>query len=184
MYDRCGSVFVIATSTTIAAAAVMLSVRRDMSAVLYRWVARAMRGAGFVVLFLFCSMALADECTQIDARVAETVTDYLDSWENVAIAFKQFGKCDDGSVAEGFSDKISRLLSEHWTLLPQLVRLTEKTRGLEAFILNHLDETVSLNDARKIATLAYGSCPSTARALCTKIRAKLGDVEHVHRPGA
>ena len=143
-----------------------------------------MRCACTVVLLWFCSAALADDCTQADAQIAGTVTDYLDSWKNVATAFKEFAKCDDGEVAEGFSDKISRLLADHWPRLPELVQLDAKTPGLEAFVLKHLDETINLVDAQKISKLARHSCPSVARSLCTKINARLGDVENAHSSDA
>jgi hypothetical protein len=139
-----------------------------------------MRCAFVVLLLSCCSAALADDCTRTDAQIAGTVTDYLDSWKNVAIAFKEFAKCDDGEVAEGFSDKISRLLADHWQRLPELVQLAAKSPGLEAFVVKHLDETINLVDAQKISKLARHSCPSVARSLCTKIKARLGDVENVH----
>lgn len=56
------------------------------------------------------------------ARIAthmppEAVTDYLDSWQNIAQCFRQFRACDDGGIAEGISDAVARLLANRWDRL-------------------------------------------------------------------
>ena len=143
-----------------------------------------MRYTSFIALLCLCPPAWPDECTSADAYTAETITAYLDSWKNVAMAFKQFGKCDDGSVAEGFSEAVARLLADHWQQLPTFVQIAQSNPGLEAFVLRHLDETINLPDAKKIAKLARDSCPNDARPLCRKIVAKLGSVGSVPSRGA
>jgi len=134
-----------------------------------------MRRATFIALMFLCRGACAEECA--DARAAEMSTDSLRTWTSVAAAFKQFSGCDDGVVAEGFSEGIARLMADHWAQLPQLAHLTPSNPGLESFVLKHLDETINLADAKKIATLAHDSCPKDTQSLCTKILGKLGFVQ-------
>ena len=60
---------------------------------------------GLFILVLFTRNVYAKECSQLEGYAAETVADYLDSWQNVHLAFQQFAHCDSGGVAEGFSDE-------------------------------------------------------------------------------
>ena len=74
-----------------------------------------------VVLALPLRVVAADkDCTQLEAYAAESVTDYLDSWGNVYVFFKQFRHCYDGAVAEGAQDRIQLLWSRQWRQLPKI----------------------------------------------------------------
>src|SRR5713226_1028890 len=73
-------------------------------------------------------------CSERDAFAAETVTDYLDSWDNVYLFFKQFRQCYDASIAEGANDKIQQLWSKRWSELPIMVSLTQKDHQFKSFI--------------------------------------------------
>jgi hypothetical protein len=105
----------------------------------------------------------------------------MDSWQSIASVFRHFSKCDDGCIAEGFSDRISRLLADHWEQVPDLVALSRTTPGLESFVVRHLDETISLSDAQKIESLAWNSCPKEAEELCKRIKRKLIQPDPVYR---
>jgi hypothetical protein len=146
--------------------------------------AEKLRYALLTALVCLSTPVWPDECTSSAAYAAEMVTDYLDSWKNVATAFKQFRKCDDGVVAEGFSDAVARLLADHWDQLPALVQIAGSTPGLEGFVLRHLNETTNLSDVQKIAKLARDSCPKSADSLCVKIAAKLRSIEGAGASGA
>ena len=62
-----------------------------------------------LLILALVQVANAKECTQMEAYAAESVTDYLDSWQNVNRAFRDFGHCDDGGISEGFDEAISLL---------------------------------------------------------------------------
>lgn len=141
-----------------------------------------MRASCFIVFFSLLGVsAWADECTQPDAVRADAALDHMDSWRSIESVFRRFSKCDDGSIAEGFSDRISRLLADHWEQVPDLVALSRATPGLESFVVRHLDETISLSDARKIEKLALNSCPRGAGALCNRIKEKLIQPDPIYR---
>ena len=74
---------------------------------------------------------------------AETVTDYLDSWKNVSRAFRAFGHCDDGGIAEGFDEAISVLWVNHWQKLPDMLKYTKENNDFKTFIYKRIwSETV------------------------------------------
>lgn len=91
--------------------------------------------ASAFALFLVTRPLVAAECSSLDVYAAEEVADYPDSWKNVHLAFQEFAKCDDGGVAEGYSEAVARLLADRWNTLPELVRLIHSDPPFEAFIL-------------------------------------------------
>jgi len=118
----------------------------------------------------FCApTAFADECSQQDGFIAEAAADHLNTWKKVARAREQFAHCDDGAVAEGFSDAVARLLARHWAQIPTLVSLIHSQPALEPFVLAHLNESDDFDDLKAIRTLASHQCPATATSLCAKL---------------
>lgn len=135
----------------------------------------------FVLLLLLGVSAWAGECTRQDADSADAALEQMNSWQSTASVFRRFSKCDDGYIAEGFSDRISRLLADHWEQVPDLVALSRTTPGLESFVVRHLDETINLADAKKISNFAWNSCPKGAEVLCRRLERKLIDPDPVYR---
>jgi hypothetical protein len=137
-----------------------------------------MRGVGLHEMFRLLIIALtllnaaasnARECTQLDAYAAEAVVDYLDSWRSLHRAFTQFRHCDDAAIAEGFSEAVARLLADKWSELRQFQALAVKEPEFEKFVLRHIDDTVTLEDRKKIHVLSTTHCPTVARNLCAAI---------------
>jgi hypothetical protein len=114
--------------------------------------------------------ANANECSHDDGVAAEAVTGYLDSWKNLHSAYKQFKQCDDGGIAEGFSEAVARLMADNWASLDRVLPLTYTDPAFEAWFVDHLDETDNNDDLVKIDHLAKVVCPAGARSLCHKIR--------------
>jgi hypothetical protein len=135
----------------------------------------------FVLFLLLDGNAWAGECTRQDVDAADAVLDHMDSWQSIASVFRHFAKCDDGYIAEGFSDRISRLLADHWEQVPDLVALSRTTPGLESFVVRHLDETIDFSDAKKISNFAWNSCPKGAELFCRRLQKKLIDPDPVYR---
>jgi len=114
--------------------------------------------------------ANAKECTQMEAYAAESVTDYLDSWKNVNRAFRNFGHCDDGGIAEGFDETISVLWANHWQKLPEMLKYTKENKELKAFIYKRIwSETVPADRWKKILKKAQNECPKCGKEFCAEI---------------
>lgn len=109
-------------------------------------------------------------CTPQEATEADAMADRLDSWAKVDSAIRRYGHCDDGSIAEGNSEAVARLLVDQWASLPALVRLAKTSPGLRTFILRHVDSTVDTDDLERITWLATNSCPNVASALCRDLK--------------
>jgi|SRR5690349_5941444 len=117
--------------------------------------------------------ALADRCTKVEEIQAVGVVPYLNTWQNVHLAFQQFAHCDDGAVAEGYSEMVVRLMVEHWGQLSQFRKLSHAEPRFEAFVLNKINATVDPKDLDKLHDLAKSKCASGNTAVCRKIVARV-----------
>lgn len=112
------------------------------------------------------------ECSREEAYAAEAVTDYLDSWENMYIFFKQFRHCYDGSIAEGAEDKIQVLWTTRWRDLPRMIALTNKDPEFRKFIWSVVHSEAFPQDAfDKVLHAARNLCPPGAAEFCREVNA-------------
>lgn len=122
------------------------------------------------------AVAKDKECTQLEAYAAETVTDYLDSWQNVHAFFKQFRHCYDGAIAEGAEDKIQLLWSKQWEKLPTMITLTRNDAEFKSFLWQVLEsEAFPQDEFSVVVRNARQHCPSGAAEFCRavlKVRAR------------
>ncbi|MDU5453321.1 hypothetical protein [Pseudescherichia vulneris] len=118
---------------------------------------------------LLSSHALADECTIKDVEAAEQAVDHLTSWQAMNDNFTRFHQCDEGSIAEGNSEAVIRLLVDKWEALPKLSVLTRQNTAFETWVLSHIDSTLDSGDLQTAVDLATSQCPASESALCQKI---------------
>lgn len=127
-----------------------------------------------VVLILFMASAFADDaatkkCTQAEATQAEKEADSLKDWDQVYRSYERFSHCDDGAIAEGYSDSVTKLLADDWKNFNRLLVLTNRSRGFRGFVLKHIDESVPGDRLAKIANNARSECPARGKNLCASI---------------
>jgi hypothetical protein len=99
-------------------------------------------------------------------KVAGTLRD----WRDVSAAYQRYRYCDDGAIAEGFTDSIARLLASRWETLPEMAALTEKHPEFRSFVLRHVNASADPGDLKRIAELAGSKCPSQYTSLCAALR--------------
>jgi len=128
---------------------------------------RLLCGLSLLLAFHTGASVAADQCSATEAYAAEAATNYLDSWANVHLFFKQFRHCYDASIAEGANDKIQLLWANHWSDLPQILSLTSKDPEFRSFIwqrMNDLD--FPANEFAIIIHNAKASCPIGGANFC------------------
>jgi hypothetical protein len=108
-------------------------------------------------------------CTQQEATQAETEASSLANWDEVHTSFKRFAQCDDGAIAEGYSDSVARLLSKNWDTVNHLNLLITPDKLFGEFVLRHIDESISPSDGQEIFKNAKFRCPSRSKKLCDEI---------------
>ena len=126
-----------------------------------------------VTLFLLAcaNSAAAKECSRVDEQKAEAIAARLSDWNQIYDAFERFRHCDDGAIAEGFTDSIVRLLASHWGSLPQAAALGQRDPVFRRFLVAHVNASADPNDLSRLAGLAERNCPEQHRALCAEIHA-------------
>jgi len=116
----------------------------------------------------------AQACTQADAIAAETQAQAT-TWPDMYASFRRYVQCDDGSVAEGFSNSVALLLSEHWDKIEELAKMGRAHHSFERFVLRHTDVTMTLDQANLIKRKAHDECPAGAKELCGRILKRMDE---------
>ncbi|WP_319585604.1 hypothetical protein [uncultured Desulfobulbus sp.] len=117
-----------------------------------------------------CHAEPTEKCSEREAFAAETVTDYLDSWKNVYLFFKQFNHCYDAAIAEGAQDAIQHLWVEKWASLPEMIALTNKDSAFKKFIWQSIrDETFPKNSFVRFVKHATRECTDVAKEFCNAV---------------
>ncbi len=109
-------------------------------------------------------------CTTAEAQRADLQADTLRSWEALYKSYKHYGHCDDGAIAEGYSESVARILVDHWNTLFQLVALGNKDAKFLRFVFSHVDATLDTGDLGKIKTDATTRCPSGLHGACAQLK--------------
>jgi len=125
---------------------------------------------------LFLALSVSDfagasqkACTVAEEMQALDEADRLRDWDAVYRSFIRFAHCDDGAIAEGYSDTVGRLLASDWKHIATLARLVASNKKFESFVFRHIDETLPIDELNTIASNAQKSCPAGQIALCRKI---------------
>jgi len=111
-------------------------------------------------------------CTPAQAERADTEIDRLHAWDDLYKWYKAYQHCDDGVLAEGYSEAVARVLVDHWSTLPRLAQLGRKSADFRKFVLLHVDATLDTNDIEKIRANAQTKCPAGLRSLCRDLRSE------------
>lgn len=102
-------------------------------------------------------------CTRADAMAAEDATDVAHkSWAILNTQYLKYARaadCDDGAIAEGWSDAVARLLANAWDELPTLARLVKADPEFLPFVVRHIDATADTDDLERVRANAERRCP-------------------------
>ena len=91
------------------------------------------------------------------------------TWSGLYRLFKTFGQCDDGAIAEGFSEDVAQLFLKQWTHLEVLNRLMASDKSFKKFVLRHVDATLDEDELKVIADNSKSHCPTGEAQLCRSI---------------
>jgi len=96
------------------------------------------------------------QCTHEEAIAAEKDVSNLKSWKDAYKSFRKYGHCDDGCIAEGYSEGISSLLANSWSSIQSLKILISKDKAFYSFVLRHIDATCDTEILKHIVANAKG----------------------------
>lgn len=121
-------------------------------------------------------------CSPEQAAAAEEEAGGLRDWSEVHRSYVKYAACDDGSVAEGYCESISRVLDDRWTELPDLHALAQGDARFEGFVLRHLNETVPPKRLASIRAHALRRCPPGLSGLCRRIASTIERIPEDQEP--
>jgi len=101
--------------------------------------------------------------------VASTIRD----WSVLYGAYSKYKKCDDGAIAEGFTESVVRMLADDWGSTAKLGPLAKRNRRFLAFVYRHINESADEKDLEKIVeNVRTSDCEGISRSICTGIKAR------------
>lgn len=114
-------------------------------------------------------------CSRAQAKMAEIKVVAAGSWNDVYHLYRDYVNCDDGAIAEGFSEVVTLQLAENWREVDQLSHLIRKTPEFQSFVVSHIGASVPVDRLLRIQFNASELCPSDLPSLCGAIRAAASD---------
>ncbi|HZC24296.1 MAG TPA: hypothetical protein VE866_13215, partial [Candidatus Binatia bacterium] len=96
-------------------------------------------------------------------------TDSLRTWDALYKSYRSYQRCDDGAIAEGYSESVIRILADHWSTLPQLSRLAKHDAQFRRFVIRHVDATLNSDDVMLVRSKAKTACPEGSNKLCSDL---------------
>jgi hypothetical protein len=122
-------------------------------------------------IVVLCWNAVAQErsCTKTEAMEAERSVSRLNNWEDIYKSFKKFRHCDDGAIAEGYSNSVVRMLARRWNRLEELIKLASTDKEFFAFVVRHIDATADKIELNMIIVNTSKDCPESATIMCSTI---------------
>jgi hypothetical protein len=116
-------------------------------------------------------------CTQTEAIQAEGAIDTLHSWARVYEVYSGYQQCDDGAIAEGFSDGVATLLTRRWDSIGELLKLSSEHPRFKRFVIGHIDETMDEKQPKMILENVRHRCPYGARDFCAEIEKQVKSLD-------
>lgn len=109
-------------------------------------------------------------------RAESSLIDVRGSWPSLLKHQKAFDSCDDGALAEGYSDAVVTLLAQRWDQFSEFVVLSKKHPAFRRWVIRHIDATASDEDLKKVM-LNAATCIDDVKtkSLCKGVRQAAAD---------
>ena len=116
----------------------------------------------------FAAPAIAQKpCSKADAANAEKAIDRVLTWPAMHKAWKDFGHCDTGQVAELYTEALLRLIVGNWPKLGELEPSFTNDLAYREWILKRVAEGgLPKGDLDDVHDLTQNSCPKNLKRLC------------------
>ena len=112
----------------------------------------------------------AVECTLDDQQWIDDELPRLKSWSSIYESYRAYTpQCDDGFLAEGYTEAVVKMLSARWVTVHELARLARRDPAFRRFVLKHVDASADPDDLRKVLTKATRHCPRKLGGLCASL---------------
>jgi hypothetical protein len=118
----------------------------------------------------FSESSKGSRCTQPEAQAAENQVPTAKNWYEIHEFYREYQHCDDGAIAEGFSEVVTLQPERSWKTVQQLGHLTRQDPGFHTFVIAHINASVPAERLTLIQSNASKSCPHDLQSLCRAIQ--------------
>jgi hypothetical protein len=136
-----------------------------------------------IALWLLVSSLLASDLAYADSpackpqdSVGADAQPQPKTWQDLYRSYTRYRNCDDGALAEAYSGFVVYLLTEDWDQLEKLPPLIHAHPKFGKFVLHHVDELMTPDQAKLIERNAIGHCPTGAVEFCGQLIAHLESI--------
>ena len=130
-------------------------------------------GLIFALACLPLSAAFAQEkcSTQMSMQADDSLVHARRSWPLLLQHQRKFHSCDDGALADGYSEAVTHLLAQRWDKFETLATIANKNPSFKRWAIRHIDASAAQDNLNAII-LNTVTCPSdaTIERLCQAIR--------------
>jgi hypothetical protein len=116
-------------------------------------------------------------CTRQEAIRAEVSASAVKSWSGVRSSFSQYGHCDDGAIAEGYSAAVVALLADRWGDITVLQEMVSRDSAFGQFVIRHIDDTAEAAAFQRLKINAAKRWPTKAAGVCSMILSRVRELE-------
>ncbi|MDF3983948.1 hypothetical protein P3W23_18290 [Luteibacter sp. PPL554] len=140
---------------------------------------------GVMLCFLVDPVSARDSCSPTQSNQAVyRLKEARKSWKTLRVHQKIFAACDDGELAEGYSDAVVTLFAQNWSHFGQFVALARDDAAFQRWTMKHIDASASTDDLKKIVEhTSRCTVKADEKELCSMIResaeAALSEIEQV-----
>lgn len=126
------------------------------------------RSAALFLLAFATGAGAADKpCSKADAASAEKTIDRVLTWPAMQKAWKDYGHCDTGAVADLYSEALLRLIVGNWPKIAELEPAFTNDLAFREWILNRLSGgALPKGDLDDVHDLTQNSCPKAQKRMC------------------
>lgn len=125
-------------------------------------------------VMLCCAVAAAlpvqaqKTCSPADTAAAEKAIERIVTWQNLQKAWSDYRHCDKGTVDDGFTDALMRLMVG-WKNVDVIAAAMAKDAEFKAFVQKHVQSPAAKDDRDDLYALARKSCPAKQDAFCADL---------------
>jgi hypothetical protein len=117
------------------------------------------------------SAAQANNSCSIDMykRADASLVNAAGGWGPLSRHQKTFVSCDDGALAEGYSDAVVTLLAHRWDQFDVFVALSERNPTFRRWAIRHIDASASTDDLKTVVRNAARCAGAKTKDLCREV---------------
>ena len=116
-----------------------------------------------------CSLKDEEAASDDLTRLSTQSLNSLSLWRSLHESFQRFAKCDDGFIAEGYSNVVTKGLAQNWSTVAKLERIVRRDAKFKAFVLTHIDATADVTDLMAVRKSATSNCKHCSLSLCKEL---------------